>query len=171
MTLKHDARWRLPVPSCFHTFFSPSRPATVAADWPVWQISTARSPLSLQRYLDEADRDKERYMRELEQYHKTEAYKVFSRKAQDRQKGKSHRQGIKPQALLCQPRRRPLQCLNSRVSHKGHFTASSFASGRMSLLCITGLLLQSFSVPLDFYLRASRLAFHSALHIPPVTLK
>ncbi|NXL45455.1 HM20A protein, partial [Podilymbus podiceps] len=31
-------------------------------------------------------------MRELEQYQKTEAYKVFSRKAQDRQKGKSHRQ-------------------------------------------------------------------------------
>lgn len=50
----------------------------------------------LQHYLDEADRDKERYMRELEQYQKTEAYKVFSRKAQDRQKGKSHRQGIKP---------------------------------------------------------------------------
>ncbi|XP_054692881.1 high mobility group protein 20A isoform X2 [Grus americana] len=45
-----------------------------------------------ERYLDEADRDKERYMRELEQYQKTEAYKVFSRKAQDRQKGKSHRQ-------------------------------------------------------------------------------
>ncbi|NXC13999.1 HM20A protein, partial [Corythaeola cristata] len=31
-------------------------------------------------------------MRELEQYQKTEAYKVFSRKAQDRQKGKPHRQ-------------------------------------------------------------------------------
>ncbi|XP_076979798.1 high mobility group protein 20A isoform X2 [Tamandua tetradactyla] len=44
------------------------------------------------RYLDEADRDKERYMKELEQYQKTEAYKVFSRKTQDRQKGKSHRQ-------------------------------------------------------------------------------
>ncbi|XP_054858504.1 high mobility group protein 20A [Eublepharis macularius] len=49
-------------------------------------------PEEKRRYLDEADRDKERYMRELEQYHKTEAYKVFSRKAQDRQKGKSHRQ-------------------------------------------------------------------------------
>ncbi|XP_015265867.1 PREDICTED: high mobility group protein 20A isoform X3 [Gekko japonicus] len=48
-------------------------------------------PEEKRRYLDEADRDKERYMRELEQYHKTEAYKVF-RKAQDRQKGKSHRQ-------------------------------------------------------------------------------
>ncbi|KAH0619850.1 hypothetical protein JD844_014213 [Phrynosoma platyrhinos] len=51
-------------------------------------------PEEKRRYLDEADRDKERYMRELEQYQKTEAYKVFSRKAQDRQKGKSHRQGI-----------------------------------------------------------------------------
>ncbi|XP_048337768.1 high mobility group protein 20A isoform X2 [Sphaerodactylus townsendi] len=49
-------------------------------------------PEEKRRYLEEADRDKERYMRELEQYHKTEAYKVFSRKAQDRQKGKSHRQ-------------------------------------------------------------------------------
>lgn len=49
-------------------------------------------PEEKRRYLDEADRDKERYMRELEQYQKTEAYKVFSRKAQDRQKGKSHRQ-------------------------------------------------------------------------------
>ncbi|KAM6426338.1 high mobility group protein 20A isoform 1-T5 [Liasis olivaceus] len=48
-------------------------------------------PEEKRRYLDEADRDKERYMRELEQYQKTEAYKVFSRKAQDRQKGKSHR--------------------------------------------------------------------------------
>lgn len=34
-------------------------------------------------------------MKELEQYQKTEAYKVFSRKTQDRQKGKSHRQGIR----------------------------------------------------------------------------
>ncbi|XP_001505909.1 high mobility group protein 20A isoform X1 [Ornithorhynchus anatinus] len=49
-------------------------------------------PEEKQRYLDEADRDKERYMKELEQYQKTEAYKVFSRKAQDRQKGKPHRQ-------------------------------------------------------------------------------
>uniref|UniRef100_A0A8C5RP42 High mobility group protein 20A n=1 Tax=Laticauda laticaudata TaxID=8630 RepID=A0A8C5RP42_LATLA len=49
--------------------------------------------VSFQRYLDEADRDKERYMKELEQYQKTEAYKVFSRKTQDRQKGKTHRQG------------------------------------------------------------------------------
>ncbi|XP_069078300.1 high mobility group protein 20A [Pleurodeles waltl] len=45
-----------------------------------------------QRYLDEAERDKERYMKELKQYQKTEAYKTFSRKAQDRQKGRQHRQ-------------------------------------------------------------------------------
>ncbi|KAJ1068029.1 hypothetical protein K5549_007317 [Capra hircus] len=55
-------------------------------------------PEEKQRYLDEADRDKEHYMKELEQYQKTEAYKVFSRKTQDRQKGKSHRQDAARQA-------------------------------------------------------------------------
>ncbi|XP_043933154.1 high mobility group protein 20A isoform X2 [Protopterus annectens] len=45
-----------------------------------------------QHYLDEAERDKERYVKELEQYQKTEAYKLFNRKSQDRQKGKRHRQ-------------------------------------------------------------------------------
>lgn len=48
----------------------------------------------LQRYLDEAERDKERYMRELEKYQKTEAYKHFTRKVQEKQKGKRHRGGI-----------------------------------------------------------------------------
>ncbi|KAJ7998264.1 hypothetical protein DPEC_G00220830 [Dallia pectoralis] len=44
-----------------------------------------------QRYLDEAERDKERYMRDLEKYQKTEAYKHFTRKVQEKQKGKRHR--------------------------------------------------------------------------------
>ncbi|MBN3316546.1 HM20A protein, partial [Atractosteus spatula] len=48
-------------------------------------------PEEKQRYLDEAERDKERYMRELEQYQKTEAYKHFNRKVQEKQKGKQHR--------------------------------------------------------------------------------
>ncbi|MEQ2175199.1 High mobility group protein 20A [Goodea atripinnis] len=52
---------------------------------------TFRSCLPLQRYLDEAERDKERYMRELEKYQKTEAYKHFTRKVQEKQKGKRHR--------------------------------------------------------------------------------
>ncbi|XP_030042793.1 high mobility group protein 20A isoform X1 [Microcaecilia unicolor] len=52
-----------------------------------------------QRYLDEAEQDKERYMKELEQYQKTEAYKLFSRKAQSRQKGKQHRQNGARQAV------------------------------------------------------------------------
>ncbi|XP_029697993.1 high mobility group protein 20A isoform X3 [Takifugu rubripes] len=43
------------------------------------------------RYLDEAERDKERYMRELEKYQKTEAYKHFKRKVQEKQKGKRNR--------------------------------------------------------------------------------
>lgn len=50
-------------------------------------------PLFSQRYLDEAERDKERYMRELEKYQKTEAYKHFKRKVQEKQKGKRHRAG------------------------------------------------------------------------------
>ncbi|XP_051918146.1 high mobility group protein 20A isoform X3 [Hippocampus zosterae] len=48
-------------------------------------------PEEKQRYLDEADRDKERYMRELEKYQKTEAYKHFTRKVQEKQKGKRQR--------------------------------------------------------------------------------
>ncbi|XP_069621758.1 high mobility group protein 20A isoform X2 [Ranitomeya imitator] len=46
-----------------------------------------------QRYLDEAERDKERYTEELQQYQKTEAYRSYSRKAQSRQKGRQQRQG------------------------------------------------------------------------------
>ncbi|XP_048828823.1 high mobility group protein 20A isoform X1 [Brienomyrus brachyistius] len=48
-------------------------------------------PDEKQRYLEEAERDKERYMRELEEYQKTEAYKRFTRKVQEKQKGKGHR--------------------------------------------------------------------------------
>ncbi|XP_030222466.1 high mobility group protein 20A isoform X2 [Gadus morhua] len=48
-------------------------------------------PEDKQRYLEEAERDKERYMRELEKYQKTEAYKHFTRKVQEKQKGKRHR--------------------------------------------------------------------------------
>ncbi|XP_035498689.2 high mobility group protein 20A isoform X2 [Scophthalmus maximus] len=51
-------------------------------------------PEEKQRYLDEAERDKERYMRELEKYQKTEAYKHFTRKVQEKQKGKRHRGDI-----------------------------------------------------------------------------
>uniref|UniRef100_A0A8C2ZC98 High mobility group protein 20A n=1 Tax=Cyclopterus lumpus TaxID=8103 RepID=A0A8C2ZC98_CYCLU len=50
-------------------------------------------PEEKQRYLDEAERDKERYMRELEKYQKTEAYKHFTRKVQEKQKGKRHHGG------------------------------------------------------------------------------
>ncbi|XP_041693586.1 high mobility group protein 20A isoform X3 [Coregonus clupeaformis] len=48
-------------------------------------------PEDKQRYLDEAERDKERYMRDLEKYQKTEAYKHFTRKVQEKQKVKRHR--------------------------------------------------------------------------------
>ncbi|XP_061629463.1 high mobility group protein 20A isoform X3 [Phyllopteryx taeniolatus] len=55
-------------------------------------------PEEKQQYLDEADRDKERYMRELEKYQKTEAYKHFTRKVQEKQKGKRHRGDVGNQA-------------------------------------------------------------------------
>ncbi|KAM4677498.1 high mobility group protein 20A isoform 1-T1 [Discoglossus pictus] len=45
-----------------------------------------------QHYLDEADKDKERYTKELQQYQKTEAYRSYSRKSQNRQKGRQQRQ-------------------------------------------------------------------------------
>nr|XP_014352162.1 PREDICTED: high mobility group protein 20A isoform X3 [Latimeria chalumnae] len=56
-------------------------------------------PEEKQRYLDEAEKDKERYIKELEQYQQTEAYRLFNRKAQERQKGKQHRQDGGRQAV------------------------------------------------------------------------
>ncbi|XP_036391631.1 high mobility group protein 20A isoform X2 [Megalops cyprinoides] len=55
-------------------------------------------PDEKQGYLDEAERDKERYMRELEKYQKSEAYKHFTRKLQEKQKGKPHRGDVSRQA-------------------------------------------------------------------------
>ena len=40
--------------------------------------------IGLQHYLDEAEKDKERYTKELESYHQTEAYKLFLKKQQDK---------------------------------------------------------------------------------------
>ncbi|XP_063782507.1 high mobility group protein 20A isoform X2 [Pseudophryne corroboree] len=45
-----------------------------------------------QHYLDEAERDKERYTKELQQYEKPEAFRSYSHKAQSRQKGRQQRQ-------------------------------------------------------------------------------
>ncbi|XP_033624937.1 high mobility group protein 20A-like isoform X1 [Asterias rubens] len=47
---------------------------------------TTLSQNEKQCYLDEADRDKERYVKELENYQQTEAYKVFAKKQQERKK-------------------------------------------------------------------------------------
>lgn len=41
-------------------------------------------------------------MRELEKYQKTEAYKHFTRKVQEKQKGKRHRGGECPSLSHCQ---------------------------------------------------------------------
>ncbi|KAG8440281.1 hypothetical protein GDO86_006153 [Hymenochirus boettgeri] len=45
-----------------------------------------------EQYLDEAEKDKERYTKELQQYQNTDAYRSYSRKAQSRQKGRQQRQ-------------------------------------------------------------------------------
>lgn len=39
-----------------------------------------------QKYLDEAERDKERYAKELEQYQQTEAYRAFAKKQEERKR-------------------------------------------------------------------------------------
>jgi len=80
--LTHNA----PSSCCAKSHLCPRFRATVPG-------SSHLSILSLQRYLDEAERDKERYMQELEKYQKTEAYKHFTRKVQEKQKGKRHRGG------------------------------------------------------------------------------
>ncbi|NP_001087141.1 high mobility group protein 20A [Xenopus laevis] len=45
-----------------------------------------------QHYLDEAEKDKERYTKELQKYQNTDAYQTYSRKAKSRQKGRQQRQ-------------------------------------------------------------------------------
>jgi hypothetical protein len=41
----------------------------------------------LQRFLDEAEKDKERYNREMEAYQKTEAYKLFKSQKEKKMRG------------------------------------------------------------------------------------
>ena len=40
-----------------------------------------------QKYLDDADKDKERYLREMEAYQKTDTYKMFKQQQEKRIKG------------------------------------------------------------------------------------
>ncbi|XP_053573315.1 high mobility group protein 20A [Bombina bombina] len=46
-----------------------------------------------QHYLDEAEKDKERYTKELQQYQKTDTFRSYSRKSQNRQKGRQRQDG------------------------------------------------------------------------------
>jgi len=47
---------------------------------------TTRLCLVKQNYLDDAEKDKERYLKELEAYHQTEAYKLFLHKQQEKKR-------------------------------------------------------------------------------------
>lgn len=42
------------------------------------------SPQEKQKYLDEAEKDRERYTKELEQYQQTEAYRMFTKKQHEK---------------------------------------------------------------------------------------
>ena len=42
--------------------------------------------MAKQNYLDDAEKDKERYLKELEAYHQTEAYKLFLHKQQEKKR-------------------------------------------------------------------------------------
>lgn len=54
-------------------------------------------PLPHQRYLDEAEREKQQYMKELRAYQQSEAYKMCTEKIQEK-KIKKGRKGPSPQA-------------------------------------------------------------------------
>ena len=50
------------------------------------------------RYLDEAEKDKERYQKELEAYHQTDAYKMFVKKQNEKKRKEMDDSGI---SLAC----------------------------------------------------------------------
>ncbi|KAL1423027.1 hypothetical protein MTO96_021419 [Rhipicephalus appendiculatus] len=65
---------------------APERPLTgyvhvtklLAIEW------SKLSPQEKQKYLDEAEKDRERYTKELEQYQQTEAYRMFTKKQHEK---------------------------------------------------------------------------------------
>ena len=50
----------------------------------------AKYVFSMQSYLEEAEKDKERYMKELEQYQQTDAYKNFVARQKALKKGENN---------------------------------------------------------------------------------
>ena len=50
--------------------------------------------LLIVRYLDEAEKDKERYQKELEAYHQTDAYKMFVKKQNEKKRKEMDDSGI-----------------------------------------------------------------------------
>ena len=47
--------------------------------------------LLFQKFLDDADKDKERYLREMEAYQKTDTYRMFKQQQEKRMKGNNNR--------------------------------------------------------------------------------
>lgn len=54
--------------------------------------------LPLQKYLDAAERDRERYAKEVEEYQRTDAYKQFRRQIAEEEAAKKHCQQMEAQA-------------------------------------------------------------------------
>ena len=56
-------------------------------EWPGFSLFINNCVFPMQCYLEEAEKDKERYMKELEQYQQTDAYKNFVARQKALKKG------------------------------------------------------------------------------------
>lgn len=68
--------------------------------YPAPGLGQAFSCCPRQRYLDEAEREKQQYMKELRAYQQSEAYKMCTEKIQEK-KIKKGAKGPSPQAAEC----------------------------------------------------------------------
>lgn len=67
---------------------------------PLLPLGQAFSCCPCQRYLDEAEREKQQYMKELRAYQQSEAYKMCAEKIQEK-KIKKGAKDLSPQAAEC----------------------------------------------------------------------
>lgn len=72
----------------------------------------------LQKYLDAAERDRERYAKEVEEYQRTDAYKQFRRQLAEEDAAKRHCQQFEAQAAreVDQRRRQQLKANNGTAT-------------------------------------------------------
>lgn len=78
--------------------------------------------LLLQQYLDAAEKDKERYSREFEEYKKTDAYKTFlqkkaAKKKKDQKKDPKKDKKFEPDVDTVKIKNKKKKVLNLKKSH------------------------------------------------------